>query len=1242
MNRSESEQAVGRRGITATVRVSLHVPTPSRGSLGLVSALALIGALTIAALFGFFVSSALGARGHQFTTTFGEPCGVLEVPCGSGKLQEPDGVAVNEATGQVYVVDKGAERVSRFSAAGNFEAEFDGSGTLPGEETEAGHGGAPGELEGVGRFEAPTMIAVDNSCSLRGLAEPLCKESDPSDGDVYVVDSGHFAVDKYSAAGRYIGQITAAKHGPFTERIDGVAVDPQGGVWVLLEGKAINRYSNATTNPFQAETVIEALQLLPLEHLQPGFAIDSAGNFYVRASLGTDFVGRIAKVAPTGAVLIDEVDGQKSSAVSVDQNDSTAFVDNLTTIGAYDSSGIEAERFGREEGAEHLIEGAGIGVDARADILYVADDAAKVVVVFGPVNPSAPTVESESAAEITADSALLQAEINPRSDEGEHPTGYQFEYGACTSASTCATSGYENVAPITEGEVGPDFEVHAVTAAVTGLNTNTTYHFKLVAHNTIGPVEGADASFTTQSAGGELLLPDARHWQLVSPPDKRGSRIEPINEAGIIEAAAAGGAITYLANAPLEPSPPGAAGKSQALSSRSPDGWSTRDISLPHQSATGLAVGPGQEYKFFNGDLSLSAVQPFGQFDPLLSEEATESTAYLHDLDGSCGSRCYRPLVTGKAGIANVPAGTAFGREALCVPRGGAELTNASIVCGPEIVGASDDLSHLILRSAAPLVAGAGENQLYVWSAGELSQLSLLPDGRPAPPAPPASFATNGDRTARRAVSTDGSRIEWEAEGMLYQRDSLAGGGGETAQLDEGAGCGTCESGGGQFQIASIDGRRLFFTDTRRLTADSGAEPGVKHEADLYECRMVLEGTRPHCDLTDLTPANGGEGANVQGDVLGASEDGEYIYFVALGAQAGSNATGHSPTPGQPNLYLRHDGTATFIATLSNGDGHDWFPLVGQPARVSPNGHFLALMSQANLTGYDNRDATSGQPTAEVYLFDAATMTLRCASCDPSGARPVGVEYHPLEPGSGGLVGGPTGTWLPEGLVAANLPGTEAPQVVEGRYQPRYLSNEGRLFFNTINPLVPQDSNGTQDVYEYEPPGVGGESGCKETSETFSSRSGGCVSLISSGSSSQESAFLDASESGDDVFFLTYSRLAKADTDNALDIYDAHSCTASVPCLPEPPAPPEPCKGEGCQAHGAASAEPSPSTSQFVGPGNPGPARKAGCPKGKVKKGGRCVKKSHKPKGHKKSHRAKKQKGGAKGNGAAAKGKGGK
>jgi hypothetical protein len=145
---------------------------------------------------------------------------------------------------------------------------------------------------------------------------------------------------------------------------------------------------------------------------------------------------------------------------------------------------------------------------------------------------------------------------------------------------------------------------------------------------------------------------------------------------------------------------------------------------------------------------------------------------------------------------------------------------------------------------------------------------------------------------------------------------------------------------------------------------------------------------------------------------------------------------------------------------------------------------------------------------------------------------------------------------------------------------------------------VPQDTNNVNDVYEFEPPGV---SDCTSASETYSPASGGCVSLISSGSSREESAFLDASEGGDEVFMLTSARLVKADTDAALDIYDAHVCSSSSPCPPPPPSPPAACEGDSCQNPSSPPAETTPASLTYKGPENPPPPASAPASKPKAK-----------------------------------------
>jgi NHL repeat len=1157
---------------------------------------------------------ALAARGHEFTKTFSKPC--TAEPCGEA-LKKPTGVAVNEATGDVYVVDTGSNRVARFSASGAYLGQFDGSGTFEVEGkvesgAPAGSLGRAGEIE-TGAFLKPEGVAVDNSCVLRKLAEPklaqaTCEAEDPSNGDVYVVDAGHSVVDKFASDGGYLGQISEANGAEFSsEGLDGVAVDKEGTVWVYREHPVIDGFSDANPNVL-TETVVTSTKFP--NPGQGALAVDSSGAFYVSVEALTE--SRIAKVNHAGHVVSEEVDKENSSAVATEQTNSDVLIDNLTSIGVFNSKGVELERLGGGE----LSEGSGIGVNAAAGFFYVADEAAGKVVVFGPQIASVPHVEGESVTAVTDKSVSLGAEINPRSEPNEEPTKYRFEYGICPSLTRCAASGYEASVPAPEGQISPDFNVHGVSAEAEGLRPGTTYHFRALATNGHGAGKpGEERTFTTEAAGGELVLPDNRGWELVSPPDKQGALIEPIAEVGVVQAAAGGGGITYLANASTEAGPQGNANEVQVLSSRGAGAWSSQNIAIAHTAATGSIQGQGQEYRFFDSELQLSVVQPQGQFNPGLSPEASESTAYLHELSGSCGESCFQPLVTSKAAFADVEEDVQFGEEGRCVPpSSGAHPGNAT-TCGPEFLGATEDLSHVVLRAKAQLKAGAGTNQLYEWAGGQLAQISMLPDKEAAP----EGTAQLGleDRATRGAISDGGTRVIWDttapAVPALYLRDMTRG---ETVQLDKAEakceaepGPEKCTSGGGRFQFANAEGTRVFFTDTNRLTEHSGAHTrGGDVKADLYECKIVIEAGKLACNMEDLTPKTvTEESAAVQGSVLGASEDGEAVYFVADGVLSGQpNARGEHAEPGTCvvqesessacNLYVRRGASTSFIARLLGADGHDWEKeLSTQPTRVSKNGQWLEFMSQAQPTGYDNRDVATGKPAAEVYLYDAASGRLSCASCDPTGARPVGVEYVKLSQGEGGLVGG-AGIWPGKALVAANVPGWTA--IASGgqakdRYQPRYLSDEGRLFFNTVNALVPQDSNGTQDVYEFEPLGIKGPEGeedCTSAMSTFSEGNGGCVSLISPGRSANESAFMDASETGDDVFFLTSAQLSPLDTDAARDIYDAHVCSAGSPCITFPNTQSPPCTTEAsCKA--SPTPQPSifgaPASSTFQGLGNP-------------------------------------------------------
>ncbi len=801
--------------------------------------------------------------------------------------------------------------------------------------------------------------------------------------------------------------------------------------------------------------------------------------------------------------------------------------------------------------------------------------------VYGPdrtfTTVAAAVIESEYTTGISASEVVLHTQINPLGND----THYYFQYG---TESCQANPGACTDTPIAPGtDIGAGGAGIAESAELKGLTADTSYDYRVLASNTLGTSEGAEHTFTTQPAEPPSGLADNRAWEMVSPPDKHGAAIEGLTEqGGFVLAAENGDALTYVANGATSGEPQGnrSPEMQQMIATRSETGWATQDIATPQTKAQGVNGGYAPEYQLFSSDLSLALVEPWGGSalsEPPLAPEATQKTIYIRD--NATGS--YLPLVT----EANVPPGTHFGLKL-------------------RFYGATPDLSHVVMRSDVGLTAGQSGPGLYEWQHGELRLVSVLPDGTAAGEAE-LGFAGH---VLAHAISNDGTRIIWTNKiagvGHLYMRDTATG---QTLQLDGAHGVSEPPVGSAEFQSASADGSKVFFTDKQQLTPDSTAEPAQgTGKPDLYECDVVEEAGTLSCHLKDLTVDQlAGEHANVLGFIFGASEDAGTLYLVARGVLAG-NENGHeeTPEPGAANLYgLYVNGTqweTRFIATLSPEDGPEWegegqANMAYLTARVSPDGRYLAFMSAASLTGYDNVNASpaaNGAHDEEVYLYDASSSTLTCASCNPTGARPVGV-LDTEQSGEGlGLVADRRKIWLGHWL-AGNIPGWTAQSITTALVQSRYLSDNGRLFFNSADALVPQvktptrqeevegkeQSVGVENVYEYEPTGVG----------SCQSASGGCVALLSSGTSAEESAFVEATPSGDDVFFLTAARLVPQDTDTAFDIYDARVCTPQSPCVTPPVPAPAGCSGaDACRPAEPSQQTPvSPAgTAALSGPGN--------------------------------------------------------
>jgi DNA-binding beta-propeller fold protein YncE len=1300
----------------------------TRGSS--VARLLVFTTITTIVTLSFAASVASAEQVRIFTGSFGSPTSTTPT-LPEDALLDPWAVAVDQATGDVYVTDPGHNRVEKFSASGQFilmfgkevnKTEHERVGLESGEtlaqkeakenvctaaSKDACQPGTAGSTPGAFEGKVALYVAVDNSAG-------------PSKGDVYVaglvedpiLGSKENLVQKFDSAGALItgwgdgkpapdGQLRGAsvEHplaGPF-DALYGIAVDPAGNLWVstvgvvyefnqegLFTGKdwaasgttsgvAVDAEDNVYLSPEKGTVKYNALGALVGPVTEPGITtealtVNSASNdLYVGTGSEGDFRvlryvsgcvmrpggegceaeesfsssrlfysrGLAVDPAATGeplyaaernrgevagfsVVSVPDVVGLKASGFTPGSavlngivNPAGAPVSECffeygptTSYGSLAAcEGPDAGELGSgstavevharvtglaREGTYHFRLVAGNARDVNAG-LGLDEPVRSGDASFGP-----PLIASESVARVTSSSAHLGALVNP--DDVE--TRAWIEYGP--------TPGYGERSP--EVDLGSGAAGEPVVVPVAGLTPGTVYYYRVHAESVLGDVLGEGRVFVTQrSVAGEPVLLDGREWELVSPADKHGAAIEPlVAEVDFaIQAAAGGGAVTYLTTAAPESEPAGNANLTQVLSTRGGPGgeWESRDIDVPHSEPAGVD-SVFQEYRVFSEDLSRGLVDPLGAFDPGLSAEASEQTPYLRgdfpagDPAAPCAAGCYRPVVS----AADVSEGSVFGVHQTnglpCPPEK---------ECGPVFLGGSPDLGHVVIKSRVPLTEGAPKNGVYEWNdgGGGLQLVSVLPGGVSDAGAEPhlGQYENTASQSTvvRGAVSADGSRVVWdnEAGGGLFLRDVPAEA--------------TVTLGTGVYQDASSDGSRVFFNSLQKQTPDAGA--GVD-SPDLYVCEVVEGPGGLECKLTDLTPETGGEQADVLGSIVGASEDGSAVYFVADGVLGDAGAHGavrgeceHEKEAGLEtsqatcNLYVvRYDEASgawlapELVAVLSGDDRPDWAgghgnkPLTFLTGRVSPDGDWVAFMSDRELTGYDNHDAASGEPDEEVYLYHAAAAAegegvLVCASCDPTGARPDGVEYRHLESGDGGLgLAGGESVWGAGQWLAANVPGWTT-----SFYQSRYLSDGGRLFFNSFDGLVARDTNATEDVYEYEPPvGAGAPAGdtCEVGSGAYVPGEAGCVGLISSGVSPEESAFLDASENGEEVFFLTTEKLAPQDLDTALDVYDAHSCSAVSPCQPAPAPPETPCVGDACQGSVEAPNDPTPGSLTFQGPGN--------------------------------------------------------
>lgn len=768
---------------------------------------------------------------------------------------------------------------------------------------------------------------------------------------------------------------------------------------------------------------------------------------------------------------------------------------------------------------------------------------------FQTLGPAILATWSES---VTDTAATLKAKIDP---EGK-ATSYRFEYG---SQGPCSSNPCVHV-PVPNGPVGSDGVPHVVSALVEGLDPGTTYYFRVLAGNEDAVNRGPDRSFATFSAAGSdacpnaafrsgpgANLPDCRAYEMVSPVDKGGGDIVAATAAGLAsnftQAAVEGGRITYTSSTNFGDVKRGAFA-AQYLATRGTDGWTSHALNPPQGTTVfdpAFELDPDLQNAFqaFTPDLC-HALMADQNLDPLTEDAIHGYTdTYWRDNCGP-GADSYEAVTSGEP-----PSSSGRGKNLFSQAR-----------------NYSADRCRVIFMSTAALTTDAAlgdpnNQQIYALSCGGARHLvSTLPDGSPS-----SIFSRVGggigQRAAHRyalarAVSADASRVFWttsgDGPGSLYVRLNAEA---EETTVKNGEGdCVPDAEPEKACTVAISEGGARFWL------ADSEGETAIYSVGEnLFEYDVASD---------ESTQIAGG----VQG-VAGASEDLSRLYF------ASKEELAPGAVAGQVNLYLREGGIETLVAVLVAGDsagngnneantGLDSANPDNRFSRLTPDGRRLAFMSRSGalaeeVAGYDNSDAVTGEPDAEVYLYDAGADELVCASCKPSGARPAGRAV-------GGI---PT---------AARIAGWQWSNVAT-----RNLTDDGsRLFFESFDRLVPADHNEALDVYEWEEAGAGPPQGrCSVSSPSFSSRVGGCLSLVSTGQGNEPSSFVDASADGLDVFISTRSSIDPRDP-GLVDVYDAREEGG----YPPPPEGRSPCVGDSCQAVPPAPGYQSPSSLGFEGPGN--------------------------------------------------------
>jgi hypothetical protein len=763
-------------------------------------------------------------------------------------------------------------------------------------------------------------------------------------GDIYL--SGGEGVLKFTSSG-------APLPGGASGSASGLAVDQATNELYVDRGASIESFASSGT-------VIGAFGSRQLSAGGgAGLAVDSADGVVYEANASADQLeayvlalevnpnpGSASGVTATTATLNGEVNPEGSPVHECKFEYGTS--SEYQATGEYEHSTLCLDEAGEPVQADKPLTGSApvsVHADLKGLLIGTTYDFRLVAVHENPVThettsvpgddevfttPPGPVIAGGEAKDLTESAAELTATVNP---EGLPVIRCAFEYVAAEQYETEAPDPYakgsvvkceQKLAQISFGT-----EPVPVSAQLTGLSPNLTYHWRLSVKDANGEASGVDHTFVYSTAGTEL--PDHRAYEMVTPPFKNGALF---------------GAVYFG----LPPSVSEDGSRVIAL---------TIQCFAPAESCNAARGTSGEPFEFTRtstGWETTVLAPPAGQF--------SENTEWLYD-------------ATEGTALFSMPTGPAKEEEWYArspggsfVPVGSPEPPGTTGAEGISVgyTAATADLSHVIWEKGGTFAQGtslyesAGTHKrepLLVGVTGGEGSSKLLATCKPANTAL-GSHTYNGglDETAWNALSADGRTVYFTVcKSELYARVDGETSEAHTVRISPGA---------GDFRGASEDGSKAFFIEGEGL-----------YES---ECTKECEKQGEERELIDVSA--GSAKPEVQG-VTAISSDGSHIYFVAKGAlTAQPNAAGQSARAGRDNLYVyQRDarypaGRIAYIVALSASEYSEW---AGLRANVTPEGRFLVFESHGALTS-DARGAD-----VQIYRYDAATEQLMRVSVGQDG-----------------------------------------------------------------------------------------------------------------------------------------------------------------------------------------------------------------------------------------------------------------